>query len=581
MKESVDRLKLAQLLREKAELGFDLINISNLKSNLSEEEILKLIHELEVHQIELEMQNEQLILSMEQTEKATEKYIELYDFIPSAYFILSKEGNIDAINFSGSQLLGKDRFKLINSRLGFFISDDTKPIFNSFLDEVFKDKAKKKCEVVILNNNGNHNYLLFTGVISDDSTQCHIIGVDITERKLMEMEFRKAKEEALAANKAKTDFLANMSHEIRTPLNGIIGFTDLLMNSSLNEDQMVYMSTINESATTLFHIVNEVLDFSKIEAGKFELENTETNLFELSNQVIDLFRYQSMQKNIDLRLNLDKNVTQFILTDTTRLKQVLVNLLSNALRFTDSGVIILEIDEIPTLNKEYSTIKFSVKDTGIGIEEVNNEKIFKSFEQCDSSTSRKFGGTGLGLTISNQLLNLMGSKLNLKSKFGEGSDFFFTIKVKKVKHKNSSLITAESPIAVQENRNKANLFYNKILIVEDNKINMLLAKTLVKKILPNCAIIEAKDGNEAVEFYEKQKPDAILMDIQMPNKNGYEAANEIRKLDGSENIPIIAVTAGILIGEREKCFKSGMDDYLAKPIIIAELENILFKWLNK
>lgn len=580
MKNSADNLKAAQLLRERAERRLK-AKMSMRKSDITEVEAVKLIHELEVHQIELEMQNEELLSAMKQTEVATEKYIELYDFLPSAYFNLSKEGNVLAVNSYGSQLLGKERFKLINSRLGFFISDETKPVFNLFLEKVFQDGIKESCEVVLLSKDAKPSYVILTGIISEDRKQCHIIMVDITERKLIEIELIKAKEEAMAASKAKTDFLANMSHEIRTPLNGIIGFTDLLMTSNLNKDQSEYMSTVNESANTLLHIVNEVLDFSKIEAGKLELEILQTNLFELSNQVIDLFKCQAMKKKIDLILNLDPNVPQFVQADGIRLKQVLVNLLGNAVKFTQSGTISLDVQEIATSNKYYSTINFSVKDTGLGIEEINNDKIFKSFVQCDSSTSRQFGGTGLGLAISNQLLDLMGSKLNLKSKFGEGSNFFFTVKFKK-----AIQVTINPTEGINPNLNYnwiplENSGYHKILIVEDNRINMLLARTLVKRIIPNCVIIEAKDGNDAIEKYISEQPDAILMDVQMPNKNGYDATNEIRKIKGSESVPIIAITAGILVGEKEKCFESGMDDYMPKPIIISDLERILHKWNNK
>ncbi len=403
---------------------------------------------------------------------------------------------------------------------------------------------------------------------------------DITVRKKIELELIKAKKIAESASKAKTDFLANMSHEIRTPLNGIIGFTHLLMKSKMDENQLEHMSIINESAALLMHIVNDILDFSKIESGKLELNIEEIDLFKLVKQVVDLFYYQVNKKKVNFVFHMDETIPQYILADSVRLKQILVNLLSNAVKFTSFGDIRLEIHHVEPFDEKWATIKFAVKDTGIGIKEANNKKIFNSFVQEDNSTSRRFGGTGLGLTISNQLLKLMNSELELVSRYGEGSDFFFTIQFEKSNHSEHIDKLLNTLMVEHQKGHSKSIINKKILIVEDNKINMLLTKKLITTIVSNCTIYEARDGDEAIAEYKKEKPDIILMDIQMPNRNGYEATSEIRKIKQAENIPIIALTAGIMEGDKEKCLKSGMNDYLAKPIDISNLEQILCKWLN-
>ncbi|WP_320815765.1 PAS domain S-box protein [Flavobacterium sp.] len=530
-------------------------------------------------------------LSKNRIKRSEERYKGLIDSLEVGVVIHSSDSSIILSNKKASQLLGFNENELKEKRSnntewslvfenGLYLKSEDFPV-----NKIIKTKQPIKNFTIGIKRDSIEEitWALVNGfpVLDEDKNIIEVIisFIDISERKLMEIEILKRTEDAETANKAKSDFIANMSHEIRTPLNGIIGFTNLLMDSSLNKDQLEYMTTVNESAVSLTKIVNDILDLSKIESGKFDLYLENVNLYQLTNQVIDLFKFQAIQKGIKLSLDFDKNIPQIIKADSIRLKQILVNLLSNALKFTSFGEVSLDVYVVPLKSKKYIKIYFSVKDSGKGIREENYEKIFKSFIQEDNSTSRTFSGTGLGLSISNHLLSLMGTKLQLKSKIGEGSDFSFEVKFLKAPIEEISEIQNEKLQPKKTVFPNNDLTVKKILIVEDNNINMLLAKKLVKKIIPTSVIFEAKEGNEAIQMCNTELPDLILMDIQMPHVNGYDATIEIRKMNGAENIPIIAITAGILKGEKEKCFEVGMNDYLSKPIIISDLETKLKKWL--
>jgi PAS domain S-box-containing protein len=459
--------------------------------------------------------------------------------------------------------------------------DDLKIVYNKSA-QLFEQKKKIHLIYRIKKKNGDLAWVEEFGepIIKDNHIE-NIVGIfiDITQRIEAE-EAIKEKEYAEAANRAKSEFLANMSHEIRTPLNGIIGFTDLLMNSELGDIQKKYMNTINQSANSLMEVINNILDFSKIEAGKIDLAIEKHNVNEIANQVIDLVKYESNQKNIDLKLNIEKSVPKYIWVDYIRLKQVLINLLSNAVKFTEKGEVVLNISNI-NITKTKVNLKFSVKDTGIGIKEKNLSKIFEAFAQEDASTTKRFGGTGLGLSISNKLLGLMDSKLELISNYNKGSEFFFSINVD---YSNETDTQEKTKPSILLTNNSLQIESEKLItisIIEDNKINLLLAKTLVKQIIPNSKIFEFENGKEFLDNLKTIDVDLILMDIQMPVLNGYETTLEIRKKSEYNEVPIIALTAGIVSGEKEKCLAMGMNDYISKPFNKEDLKNVLNNWISK
>ncbi|MEX0945685.1 MAG: ATP-binding protein, partial [Balneolaceae bacterium] len=427
---------------------------------------------------------------------------------------------------------------------------------------------------------------------------------DITEKKKAESTLMKAIVQAEAASQAKSEFLANMSHEIRTPLNGIIGFSDLLMQSDLAADQQKYASTVFYSAKSLLDILNDILDLSKIEAGRMEIYKESTDVQKLAEKSVDILRFQAEQKELMIRYILDKNVPKYLMIDELRVRQVLINLLGNAIKFTNSGEITLKIERVKNEHKR-DVIRFSVKDTGIGISEENQAKIFQAFSQEDNSITRKFGGTGLGLTISNGLLQLMDTKLNVESATDKGSTFSFELnclteqseekpsdveqdhnsgKTVRIETVNKSEPTETAAVGIKYAPHTSEYSTTekefKVLIAEDNHTNRFLLKVILQKIYPKATFVEANNGENAIEQFKSQNPDIILMDVQMPVKSGYQATEEIRKLDNGKTVPIIACTAATLKGEKEKCFEYGMSDYISKPIIKESVMKVLDKWLH-
>lgn len=527
--------------------------------------------------------NESKILESE------EKFKLIANNIPGTVY-LSKFDAFSTKIFLNDEVLnltGYSKSEFIENNLSFLSlihPDDKEEVINNQIDNLQKGMPLHNV-YRIKRKSGEFIWVEEFGDVIKRDDEIEFVGgiyFDITNKKEIE-DAIKAKQLAEAANKSKSDFLANMSHEIRTPLNGIIGFTHLLMKTDLEEIQEKYMTTINQSAHSLLEIINDILDFSKIEAGKLELFIDLYDIKKILAQVFDLIVYESNQKKLSLELNIDPDVPKYIWTDIVRIKQILINLLSNAVKFTSQGSIKLNVSVLEKKKNNNCLIRFAVVDTGIGILEKNQKKIFKAFSQEDSSTTRKFGGTGLGLTISNQLLALMESRLQLESKIDEGSTFFFDLNLKTSHQSINDKYNAELKslnIELDSENIEPNENNITFLIVEDNKVNMLLLKTIIKNLYNNAFIYECENGYEAIQQFEEINPTIVFMDIQMPIMNGYETAKAIRNTKKGRDIPIIAVTAGAEKDERNKCISAGMDDYISKPIMKGTVEEALIKWLG-
>jgi signal transduction histidine kinase/CheY-like chemotaxis protein len=400
------------------------------------------------------------------------------------------------------------------------------------------------------------------------------IGVlsDLAAMVIDELEFHVAVQKEKIANHAKSSFLANMSHEIRTPMNGVLGVAGLLMDTKLDNKQKELVNIIRKSGDALLEIVNDILDVSKIEAGELKLEQVNFSLRESVNDIYGLLNIKAIEQKVELLTEIDKNVPDYYIGDVGRVRQIILNLLSNSIKFTNGGYVKLKIKH-KDKNKEGAQLLFEIEDNGIGIPEDKLDYIFNKFTQAEESTTRKFGGTGLGLAICKNLTHMMNGSIGVRSTLGKGSTFYFDITLpygysveKKVVNKISSRL----------------MFPNlRVLVVDDMKLNMMLVVRILEK--HGCIADTASNGQESVDAVKKRNYDIIFMDCHMPLMDGYEATREIRKYEqsnGKKHTPIVAITADAMNGNEERCLKAGMDKYLNKPVKETDIENMLKNWFE-
>jgi PAS domain S-box-containing protein len=571
----------AAILRQKAEKQLKLLK-SARPSVTTDAQKLKLIHELEVHQIELEMQNEELLAAKEKAEQAEEKYTDLYNFAPSGYLSLTKVGEILHLNFAAARMLGKERSKLINYQFSLFLSKNTRPTFNQFLEKTFANKEKQTCEVIIetknnseLEENYSPIYVTIESIANKDGKLCHLIVFDITSRLQAEEKLHQKNEELIIAkqkaeenDKLKSAFLANMSHEIRTPMNGLIGFSERLKKDNLSDEQKNrYIDIIQNSAKSLLTLINDIIDISKIEAGQLTIIKEPCLPGKLLHEISDTFNEIKIQRNkshiqIVKKIPQAQEFVEFI-TDSNRLKQVLINLIGNALKFSDKGTIEFGYEIV---NKR---IRFFVKDDGIGIAPKDLDNIFNRFQQASISDDRVYEGTGLGLSISKGIIELLGGEIKVASTLGKGSTFEFFLPYKQLDKKQN--------IDVEEKGVNFDKFNGKsILIAEDDLISQDLYQETFKEF--PAKMLYAYNGKEAVDIIaEKPDIDLILMDIRMPIMDGIEATKRILKQN--PKIKIIAQTAHAMTNDKHRFLEMGFVDHLPKPIDMDELIVKISKWL--
>ena len=520
-------------------------------------------------------------------QKNEERLWDLYDNAPVAYFSIDPgDGAVRKHNKAFAKLTGYRRRDFSRLNLQDLCADTADGGNPSawLLERAHSGDVVRDREIVLQRKDGDRFWgSLSTSPIHDEegaAGDLRVSVVDITERRMADKAMRRARDLADGANRAKSQFLANMSHEIRTPMNAIIGMTHLALDSGLDPKQHSYISKVQSSARLLLGIINDILDFSKIEAGKLEMEAIDFRLDDVLESLVSQIGLKAREKGLKLRFMTDPAVPAVLVGDPLRLGQVLINLASNAAKFTERGEILVSTRLLEGKG-ERVRLEFSVEDSGIGMTAKQQSLLFNSFSQADSSTTRRYGGTGLGLAICKRLTEMMGGRIRVESEFGKGSIFTFDAWFGQAARGSDAKPPPadESPgSGPSDDHPVARLKGSHLLLVEDNDIN----RELALELLSNAGIRVSLAGNgaEALEVLENEVFDGVLMDVQMPVMDGYAATRAIRRQARFRDLPVIAMTANAMAGDREKCLAVGMNDHITKPVDVDQMFATLARWIS-
>lgn len=485
------------------------------------------------------------------------------------------KGRFDSVNKTFAGIVGYDPGELLGQPWQSIIYTNDQDKMMTAYQYMLTD-GKVEAEARGVKKDGTVFYIQLTMVTTHDENQKfighYLFMKDITDAKQEEQELIAARKAALESSHAKSEFLANMSHEIRTPMNGVIGMTRLLADTALAPEQREYVDTIKTSAEGLLNLINDILDFSKIEARKVEFEIVDFSLRALLMDCRNILVHAAASKGIKLELDIAQSVPDNLRFDPAKLRQILINLMGNAVKFTQEGDVNVRVT-LQDQAEKWVELRFEVSDTGIGMSTETQKRIFKVFSQADSSTTRRFGGTGLGLSICKRLVEIMGGEIGVTSHEGEGSLFWFTLQMEK------GATQVSQPAAKPKGKLPRFAHETRVLVVEDNLINQQVAVQMLEKA--GIQVDAVDNGLEALTALNEGKYDVVLMDCQMPGMDGYETTREIRKteLNTGRRIPIVAATADAMSGDRQKCFRADMDDYVTKPIDYEKLLETVAKWV--